>query len=168
MARCTRTIAGTILIASIWFLSGCVTSDVGPKIKSLPNDHELYGDVPIVRLGMDQFDVEKMLGAPTSVRKGNKRGDSAVATSTYASHGLEFDSYLGIIRAYRSTPLAGGAKFEAEKVKALKPEMTPAAVAQIIGKPRCGYSNRPDEIVLNYPDAGVQVLYKQGKVVSWH
>src|SRR5205085_711877 len=50
---------------------------------------------------------------------------------------------------------------------AMKPGMSPAEVAEHLGPPAFGYTNKGGRVVLRYTRRGVEVSYRDGRLAYW-
>jgi hypothetical protein len=140
---------------------------------------ELFGDVPIIRPGMSENEVDRLMGpggpgySPSAGRSISSDG-TLIEKSWFYECGL-FVHMKGLnvenCRWKSPSPLGLGQKPSIDDAKVgtlLQSGLTPKEVEERIGPPICGYCNKPGEVCLLYLKPGIAVDYVDGRHLRWH
>lgn len=151
-----KSIFNAVAVGGLVLLTGCV-SGLG-----LDRDSATYG-VRVIRPGMPEDEVNQLLG-PSE----NRHGLAAAAQSEviYPS-GLHVRYSGAVVQSCWDERTGGRGTADGKLSEVMKPGISPAEVAEHLGKPTFGYENRSGSVVLCYAGRRVEVCYSDGRLAYW-
>jgi hypothetical protein len=149
-------------------VSGCVSVPPPETVIDENKFDELFGDVPVIRRGMHLDEVRQLVG---DVSPGIFVGSNLANFRWECSCGIRFDNCDCQVGECQFIELAitgqRGSMNDAEIAFLLHSGLTPREVEQKIEKPTCGFSNTPGTVHILYKQAGIEVVFVEGRLLKW-
>ena len=155
-------------------VAGCVTL---PHIitDQQSSDELLYGDVLIIRPGMKKAEVDKVVfcscGLPAkysltwSVSWWYTEVELGVGTTRQENEDLVTGCSVDCGRIIG--PNSKASLSDSALQYLLREGISAWEVEKLIGRPKIGFENKNGPVVLIYPQPGIAVTYKAGRLVKW-
>jgi hypothetical protein len=165
-----------IVIAVACMIGGCLSMPSAHPVideKKLPVIEETkvqsaFGHVPIVELGMTQSDVDRLItGYGGSLSGGAAWLDYLYSCGLHVRFSPDKVVHSYFLKQTVFLPQPKDAITDAQLGTMLHSGMTPKEVEEKIGRPTCGYCNKPGTVVLLYEQPGIEVVFVSERLLSW-